>query len=342
MGHFLYLARRTASRPGPTFLQTAMPFLAIAVLLSNGIAVQAQSTLGTITGLVTDSAQAPIAAATIMAIRVDGGSIRSTISTSDGAYSFSDVTPGMWLVKAQAPGLGVFTLPSVQVIANEATRADLFVRGELSVPAPAAMLPNAIPPPITADRGTLSSSPRLNGVGTSLVASSEPSAAHSGDFWQRWLKGNGATMRELLAQDIRKTTPVPDAPAVDPDKKIDPFSDWDWTWLNGNSRQKDSPLDGKYFSGEFRADTHFGLDFNQPVDHTMGGSSELFRSGEVQLEELALGGDFHYDNVRGRVLFLTGLFATTTPRNDASAAVGQWGCARRVPLCFGSIRRVSL
>ncbi|MCU1293049.1 MAG: hypothetical protein JWP08_1899 [Bryobacterales bacterium] len=44
----------------------------------------------------------------------------------------------------------------------------------------------------------------------------------------------------------------------------------------------------------------------------------------VQMEDLSFRGDFHVDNVRGRVLFLTGLLSTTTPRNDASAAVGQW------------------
>jgi TolA-binding protein len=114
---------------------------------------------------------------------------------------------------------------------------------------------------------------------------------------------------------------VPPAPAVDLQT---PFADNDWTWLNGNTRQHDFPLDSKYFTGEFRADTFYGVDFNQPKDHSMGGSSEVFRSGEVQLEDLSVGGDFHAGNMRGRVLALFGMFAATTPRNDASAAVGQW------------------
>src|SRR5258708_2119316 len=33
-----------------------------------------------------------------------------------------------------------------------------------------------------------------------------------------------------------------------------PFAFADFTWLNGNSRTKDSPLDSKVFTGEFRAD----------------------------------------------------------------------------------------
>jgi hypothetical protein len=56
----------------------------------------------------------------------------------------------------------------------------------------------------------------------------------------------------------------------------------------------------------------------------MGGSTESFRSGEFQEEQISVGGDFHWQNVRGRVLYMMGLFAHTTPRNDASAGVGQW------------------
>jgi len=42
--------------------------------------------------------------------------------------------------------------------------------------------------------------------------------------------------------------------------------------------------------------------FNKPIDDSMGGSSELFRSNEIQLEQLGIGGDFHYDNVRARFM----------------------------------------
>jgi Putative beta-barrel porin-2, OmpL-like. bbp2/Carboxypeptidase regulatory-like domain len=103
-----------------------------------------------------------------------------------------------------------------------------------------------------------------------------------------------------------------------------PFSYADWTWMNANGRQHDSPLDSKYFTGEFRADVHYMDDFNHPRDNTMGGSTESFRSNEWQLEQLSLGGDLHVGNVRGRILTMFGLFATTTPRNDASTARGQW------------------
>ncbi len=106
--------------------------------------------------------------------------------------------------------------------------------------------------------------------------------------------------------------------------KIDPFSDWDWTWLNGNPRTKEAAFDSKFFTPEIRADINYVYDFNKPKDNSMGGSSELFRSNEIQLEQLGVGGDFHYDNVRARFMTQFGMYSTTTPRNDPSPAKGQW------------------
>ncbi len=104
----------------------------------------------------------------------------------------------------------------------------------------------------------------------------------------------------------------------------DPFSYADWTWMNANGRQHDSPWGTKYFTPEFRADVNYMDDFNHPKDNTMGGSTESFRSNEWQLEQLSLGGDLRLGHVRGRLLTMFGMFATTTPRNDGSTARGQW------------------
>jgi hypothetical protein len=112
-------------------------------------------------------------------------------------------------------------------------------------------------------------------------------------------------------------------PVVAPGKE-EPFSDADWTWLNGNPRTKDIFWDTKFFTPEIRVDTDYVFDFNHPTDHSMGGSSELFRSQEVQLEQLGIGGDFHWDNVRGRFMTQFGMYSATTPRNDPSPGHGQW------------------
>jgi hypothetical protein len=107
-------------------------------------------------------------------------------------------------------------------------------------------------------------------------------------------------------------------------KAAEPFAFADFTWLNGNARTKDAVLDTKYFTGEFRVDTSFIRDLNNPRDHTLVGSSESGRTNEFQVQQLGIGGDFHYDNVLGRVMTQFGMYSTMTPRNDTSPSRGQW------------------
>jgi Putative beta-barrel porin-2, OmpL-like. bbp2 len=104
----------------------------------------------------------------------------------------------------------------------------------------------------------------------------------------------------------------------------EPFTFADFTWLNGTARTKESPMDTKFFTPEIRADVDYVYDYNHPKDDTIGGSSEVFRSDEVQVTQLGVGGDFHYDNVRARLMTQFGLYSQTTPRNDSSPSRGQW------------------
>ena len=117
--------------------------------------------------------------------------------------------------------------------------------------------------------------------------------------------------------------------AVAPGKaaKPEPFSFADFSWLNGNSRIKEVPLDTKFFTPEIRADVDYVYDFRHPKDDTIGGSSEIFRANEFQVTQLGVGGDFHWDNVQARIMTQFGMYSTTTPRNDASPARGQWNLA---------------
>jgi Putative beta-barrel porin-2, OmpL-like. bbp2 len=117
---------------------------------------------------------------------------------------------------------------------------------------------------------------------------------------------------------------LPQAAAPGKPAKAEPFAFADWTWLNGNSRVKEPPFDTKFFTPEVQADVDYIVDFNHPSDDSIGGSSEVFRAYEVQLTQLGVGGDFHFDNVRGRLMTQFGMYAFTTPRNDASPARGQW------------------
>jgi len=128
------------------------------------------------------------------------------------------------------------------------------------------------------------------------------------------------------------SAPAPAAAPATPEMRAEvttkeaPFPG-DWTWLNSNGRVVDFPMTTKYFTPEFRADVNYTLDYNHPKDDTLGGSTETFRSDEIQVEQLSFGGDIRIDNVRGRFLTMYGMFATTTPRNDGSVNRGQWNLA---------------
>ena len=99
--------------------------------------------------------------------------------------------------------------------------------------------------------------------------------------------------------------PAPEKPA--------PFAFADFTWLNGNARTKESVLDTKAFTGEFRSDTSYIYDYNHPIDHSLSGTTEGARTGEFQVQDLAVGGDFHWGNMQGRVLTQYGIYSTATP-----------------------------
>ena len=118
---------------------------------------------------------------------------------------------------------------------------------------------------------------------------------------------------------------TPGLPASgNPKAKTEPLAFADFTWLNGNPRTKEVPFDSKFFTPEIRADVDYTYDFRHPQDDTIGGSSEIFRANEVQITQMGVGGDFHYDNVRARLMTQFGMYSTTTPRNDSSYSRGQW------------------
>ncbi len=117
--------------------------------------------------------------------------------------------------------------------------------------------------------------------------------------------------------------PVP-APSFAPAEAKDPFVFADFSWLNGNSRQTEFPLDSKIFTGEFTFDSNYVYSFNHSRDHTLVGSSNSGRTNEAQVQQLGVGGDFHYKNIRGRVFTQFGMYSSMTPRSDGSVSRGQW------------------
>jgi hypothetical protein len=253
--------------------------MAVALIAFAGSVVQAEVpapaaaavSFGTIVGLVTDAAKAPIGGATVTAIRAGGG-IRSTISGSDGIYSFADVPPGLWSLTITVEGSPDMRVPSLNVVAGTATRHDIVmniaVSPKPSAPALASVAPVAVP---------------------------------------------------KISEALQEPEPGPENDTQTPWANVGYVG-----WMNGTSREKSPIFDTKFFTPEVRLDVNYLQSLNHPQDHTIVGSTEEFRSGEFQIEQVSFGGDFHWDNVRARFLSMFGMFATTTPRNDASDQVGQW------------------
>ena len=118
---------------------------------------------------------------------------------------------------------------------------------------------------------------------------------------------------------------TPAQPAAAAEKKAEPFAFADFTWLTGNPRTKESPIKTEVFTGEVRFDTNYTLFVQSAVRTTP--SADRARSSvttKSQVTQLGIGGDFHYDNARGRLMTQFGMYSQTTPRNDASPARGQW------------------
>jgi hypothetical protein len=110
----------------------------------------------------------------------------------------------------------------------------------------------------------------------------------------------------------------------------------DWTWLNGTSRE--AVGFEILYSSLIRYALH--LRFQPSEDDTMGRSTEAFGQ-RSQMEQLSFGGDFHWNNVRGRVLTMNGLFAVTTPETTTALHVAS-GILRARTVTFRRMGRIPL
>ena len=266
--------------------------------------VDSTTGLGAVVGVVSDAAGHRVGGATLTATRADAGGVRAAIAGSDGVFSFADLPPGVWSLTVQAKGYLDGKLPSITVLPLRAMRSDIVMKMAGAGDRDGKYAGMAVPD--TAAPGTLKglSSQFLKAIAFATVPDTTVAQNAAGG-----------------AQNVPAASPASAEPAVDNDT---PFAFGDFTWLNGNPRNKAPAFDSPFFTPDIRVDAEYMQDFNGPVDHTIVGSTESFRSGEFQLEQVSVGGDFHWENVRARILYMDGLFSTTTPRNDASSAVGQW------------------
>jgi hypothetical protein len=106
-----------------------------------------------------------------------------------------------------------------------------------------------------------------------------------------------------------------------------PFEGMDQTWQNGSDRRDSAVLSNKYFTGSIMIDANYTRSGNNPIDHTIVGSTALARNNEMEVSCAAIGGDFYYKGARGRIMTQFGTRSTVVPRNDYSPFRGQYDLA---------------
>jgi hypothetical protein len=293
---------------------------------------------GGVLGITKDSNGRGLPGVHVTARSVTGRLERTVLSGSDGNFLIADLAPGRYQLTAKAQGLATATPSTVEIAQNQVTYANVQLAQANESPAAAdASIPTqsreTAEVSVAAELAAMKA--RIEQLEAELKLQKEQSVPHREALVAVAKPVEPAPVPAVPAQaPAAAATPAPPAPTIpealqapEATTGVDnftPFAYGDFTWLNGTPRNKDTVLDTKYFTPEVRFDTHYMEDYNQPIDHTIVGATESFRSGEVQIEQASVGGDFHWQNVRGRILFMEGLFATTTPRNDASAGVGQW------------------
>jgi Putative beta-barrel porin-2, OmpL-like. bbp2/Carboxypeptidase regulatory-like domain len=292
-----------------------------------------QGLFGGVGGVTRDSAsKQPLAFVRITAHNVDKGTDRTATSGLDGTFIMPGLEPGLYDMAAARDGFAK-SIAHVEVAAPGTHRVDFLLAADYPPAREAKTAPAVVDATLTAVEDELAALKKRIGeleVALQARAALAPPAVGAATP----ADSPKAASAPAAPTPVPVPTPAPAAPVI-PEAlqapgattgvdNFTPFAFADFTWLNGTPRNKDTVLDTKFFTPEIRFDTHFITSFNQPIDHSMGGATESFRSGEFQVEQISVGGDFHWNNVRGRILTMNGLFATTTPRNDASTAVGQW------------------
>jgi hypothetical protein len=330
---------------GKKFLLSAIVPACVAVQLGVlPVAAFGQTSVGSIGGVTRDSASGqPLAQVQITVHNIDKNADRNASSSVNGAFSIANLEPGRYEVIAAKDGF-LKSSAKVEVVAPGTHQVDFLLAAAVSAQVDMKefealkkrieLLEAALQTRIAQEQPSTPIEPKSQDAPTpaprgALVAtlSKNPGeiAIQPGTLVppdeRKLIAANvaGATGAAAPAEQETKPAQAPAAPAVDLQT---PFAFGDFTWLNGSPRNKDVVLDTPFFTPEVRFDTHYMEDFNQPHDHTISGATESFRSGEVQIEQASVGGDFHWQNVRGRILTMFGLFSTTTPRNDASSATG--------------------
>src|SRR5258707_391169 len=93
-------------------------FLAVVMILTLGVAANAQTFRGAINGTVTDPSGSSVPNAQVKATESATGIDHATVTTSDGGFAFQDIPLGQYKVTVTAPGFPPYTVDKVEVSAG--------------------------------------------------------------------------------------------------------------------------------------------------------------------------------------------------------------------------------
>ncbi len=102
-----------------------------------------------------------------------------------------------------------------------------------------------------------------------------------------------------------------------------PFAFGDFTWMNGQSRQKSQPLSNSFATVNLYLDTYYGYSFNHPKDDTIVGSGAVGRNTEWQINNATIGLDTNYKNVLGKITLQSGNQLAVTQDLDGTVNRGR-------------------
>jgi len=120
-----------------------------------------------------------------------------------------------------------------------------------------------------------------------------------------------------------QTAAAPPAPEPAAPSKPAPFAFGDFTWMNGQSRQKSQPLSNSFATVNLYLDTYYDYSFNHPKDLTIVGSGAVGRDTEWQINNATIGIDTNYKNVLGKLTLQTGNQAAVTQDLDGTVNRGR-------------------
>lgn len=129
---------------------------------------------------------------------------------------------------------------------------------------------------------------------------------------------------DSLIDSTKKVTSTKTTDSLEAAANAAPFAFADFSWLNGNNRQSAPLMDGPIFTPDFTVDINYTRSNRNPIDNTVLGSTALARNNETTVSFVGIGGDFHYQNIRGRIMTQFGTRSTVVPRNDYSGYRGMY------------------